>query len=82
MHLSLSVGKFPFSPTFTRLSGVWSSNTVTTFIGTHFDQTLGRRLVDQSLMPMIGQMMEEIAQSWAAGGEVMDPTRVTRPEAA
>ena len=43
---------------------------MTTLISSHVDQALGR-IINQSVMPIIGQLMEEIAKN-ATGGVEMD----------
>ena len=43
---------------------------MTTLISSHVDQALGR-IINESVMPIIGQLMEEIAKN-AAGGVEMD----------
>ena len=51
------------------------ADTVTTLISSHVDQALDR-IINQSVMPTIGQLMEEIAKN-AAGGVEMDLTQIT-----
>ena len=48
---------------------------MTTLISSHVDQAIGR-IIDQSAIPIIGQLMEKIATD-AADGEEVDLTRVT-----
>ena len=48
---------------------------MTTLISSHVDQALGR-IINQSAMPIIGQLMEEIAKN-AAGGVEMGLTQIT-----
>ncbi len=50
------------------------ADTVTTLISSHVDQALGR-IINQSVMPIIGPLMEEIAKN-AAGGVDMDLTQM------
>ena len=51
------------------------ADTVTTLVSSHVDQAIGR-IIDQSAIPIIGQLMEKIATD-AADGEEVDLTRVT-----